>query len=364
MNRRRWAALVSCELAVAALVACSASGDAGPIATESDESNTTPSVKVPPGADAPKNGEAGTDAAADATKDAGKPDAANDAVADAPNDASKDAAKEASVPWDAGPNSIVFVHTGADQTWTVPAGVTSIAVKLWGAAGGATHGAASAGNGGFVTFGALAVTPGETLTIVVGGGGNVNPGLAAGGFGGGGNGSNHPSYAWSGAGGGRSAILRGATELVTAGGGGGTGYPTASGAGGAGCGGASTTDGQAGGDATGGGGGNGGGGQLVSGGTAGIGAQIGSAGLQRQGGHGLGGSSQCSGGGGGGYWGGGSGGHTFGSISGAGGGGSCFGPLGTTFDGAGGTTDPDFDGNAGRPVKWARGNHGAIVVRW
>ena len=29
-------------------------------------------------------------------------------------------------------------YTGADQTWTVPPGVTSIAVEMWGAGGGGT----------------------------------------------------------------------------------------------------------------------------------------------------------------------------------------------------------------------------------
>jgi len=111
----------------------------------------------------------------------------------------------------------VYSHTGADQTYTVPPGVTAINVKLWGA-GGAREG----GSGAFVS-GTLAVTPGETLTIIVGGGGVVGPpsGLSASAYGGGGRAVGDTFFGPPGAGGGRSAIRRGSTELVTAGSGGG-----------------------------------------------------------------------------------------------------------------------------------------------
>ena len=69
-----------------------------------------------------------------------------------------------------------FAYTGSDINWTVPAGVTSIDVKAWGAGGGRYHrismsNAAPSGGGGSA-FGTLSVTPGEVLTIVVGQGGS------------------------------------------------------------------------------------------------------------------------------------------------------------------------------------------------
>src|SRR5262249_3353793 len=75
-----------------------------------------------------------------------------------------------------------FSYTGSNQTFVVPDNVTSIFVKLWGAGG--SGGSGTGGGGGF-TSGNLAVTPGETLILIVGGGGlhNMN-GFHA--FGGGG----------------------------------------------------------------------------------------------------------------------------------------------------------------------------------
>lgn len=110
-----------------------------------------------------------------------------------------------------------FSHTGADQTYVVPPGITAIHVKLWGAGGGR-----EGGSGAFVS-GNLAVTPGETLTIIVGGGGVLGPnsGLSASAYGGGGRAVGDTFFGPPGAGGGRSAIRRGSTELVTAGAGGG-----------------------------------------------------------------------------------------------------------------------------------------------
>ena len=70
--------------------------------------------------------------------------------------------------------AVRFFFTGADQTYTVPAGVTSLLVKAWGAAGGSadrytgTYG--RGGSGAFVSA-TLSVTPGEVLTIIVGEGG-------------------------------------------------------------------------------------------------------------------------------------------------------------------------------------------------
>ncbi len=61
-------------------------------------------------------------------------------------------------------NTIIFSYTGVQQSWTVPTGVTSIAIELVGAQGGGT----GSGKGGKVTA-QLAVTPGATLQVVVGG---------------------------------------------------------------------------------------------------------------------------------------------------------------------------------------------------
>ena len=78
-----------------------------------------------------------------------------------------------------------FNSTGANQTFTVPAGVTSITVNIWGAGGGGSQNNSGSGGSGAYVKGTLAVTPGQTIILVVGGGG-VNT-AAAGGFGGGGN---------------------------------------------------------------------------------------------------------------------------------------------------------------------------------
>jgi hypothetical protein len=109
----------------------------------------------------------------------------------------------------------------------VPAGCTQATVKLWGA-GGAHDGFGSNGGGGGYTAGMLDVVQGETLTIIVGQGGNWFSGAAT--IGGGGSALGAGDYA--GPGGGRSAIRRTGVELVTAGGGGGASTGNYGGAGG------------------------------------------------------------------------------------------------------------------------------------
>jgi hypothetical protein len=59
-----------------------------------------------------------------------------------------------------------FIYTGADQSWTVPSGVSSINVIVSGAQGGGNT--ATNGKGGIVKA-VLTVTPGQTFIIVVGG---------------------------------------------------------------------------------------------------------------------------------------------------------------------------------------------------
>jgi len=115
----------------------------------------------------------------------------------------------------------IYEYTGADQSFTVPAGVTSITIKLWGAGGArgipySTQTALDGAGGGFAT-GTLAVTPAEELTIVVGGGGYQTAGADTDTTYGGGGG-----VGLAGAkGGGRSAVRRAGADIITAGAGGG-----------------------------------------------------------------------------------------------------------------------------------------------
>ena len=219
----------------------------------------------------------------------------------------------------------VFTHNGADgsagalQNYTVPAGVSSLYVAMWGAGGASLVAGQGNGRGGAGAYiqGTLAVTPGETLSILVGGGG---PGGATGGFGGGGDANNGGGTYAGGpasdggngsAGGGRSAIRRSGTDIVTVGGGGGAGYNQGGAAAWTGTATAGTANG-------------GGGGTPTAGGAYGSGGNptsfgVGTAGSQFQGGYG-----NNYGGGGGGGWYGGGGGATTGGLGGDGGGGSSY----------------------------------------
>ena len=69
-----------------------------------------------------------------------------------------------------GPTNKTFGYTGGQQTWTVPAGVTSITVKAWGAQGGgapATGYWGVGGKGGY-SSGSASVKSGEAIYIEVG----------------------------------------------------------------------------------------------------------------------------------------------------------------------------------------------------
>lgn len=161
----------------------------------------------------------------------------------------------------------VFRSTGMVQTLTVPAGVTRVRVKAWGAGGGAGSAAAAGGGAGGFARGTLAVIAGDTLSVVVGGGGGQ---------------VTMPSAA--GAGGGYSGVFAGAVSAANArllAGGGGGGAATAGGNGG-GAFGASGTPGAGGAEARGLGGGEQGGGL----GGCSAGAQCGETGLALQGGAG------------------------------------------------------------------------------
>ena len=124
----------------------------------------------------------------------------------------------------AGAETQTFTHTGAEQTFVVPGGVTSIEVLAIGGRGGEAAG--TPGGAAAKVSADLTVTPGQTLYVEVGGEGQDVTGatIGAGGFNGGGAGG-----AGAGGGGGasdirtspRSAGLSPETRLVVAPGGGG-----------------------------------------------------------------------------------------------------------------------------------------------
>jgi uncharacterized repeat protein (TIGR01451 family) len=133
-----------------------------------------------------------------------------------------------------------FTYTGGEQTYTVPLGVTSVTIDAVGAPGGVgDDDGYPAGDGASVTA-TVAVSPGETLYVEVGGAGVTGPCVAPGtsghAFNGGG------STPCGGGGGGASDVrtcsmtacpsLTPDTRLVVAGGGGGSGYGQCLGAGG------------------------------------------------------------------------------------------------------------------------------------
>lgn len=268
-------------------------------------------------------------------------------------------------------NGQVYTTQGAG-TFTVPSGVTSLTVKLWGGGGGGGAGgstaAGGAGGGGGETTGTIAVTPGETLDIYVGGGGAAGARNTSGGGGGGG--------AFT-------SIYRGGTLLALAagGGGGGGGRSTSThigGAGGAG-GGVTGVNGSA--SLTNGGGG---GGTSGSGGAAGSGSVNGLIGLSLNGGDGAKGATsgtgsgavggltgggdggavttttRAAGGGGGSGWFGGGGGSGAGTSAGGagGGGGSSFGTGLTLTAGSGATP-----GNSGDSDRAGAGQGGTAGAR-
>ncbi|HWO18028.1 MAG TPA: glycine-rich protein [Kofleriaceae bacterium] len=228
------------------------------------------------------------------------------------------------------------------QPYSVPDRCTRLRVKAWGAGGGNGQGNMNAAGGGFAVV-EFAVTPGESLMVVIGGpgrsaqGGQPGAGGTPGGGGNGGSGGDQDG----GGGGGFSGVFAGGVEVATAiaiaGGGGGSGGGTSNNLPGAG------------------GGANG-----QSGGGLG-GTQIdGSATLA--GGAGV--NQTDGGGGGGGGWFGGRGGPGASSDAGGGGGGSAYATTRATFQllvagdrrTPGSSTDPDR-GMAGEP-----GMPGKVVI--
>ena len=127
-----------------------------------------------------------------------------------------------------------YNYTGSAQTFTVPAGVTSISVDAYGASGSTAStspnygGNSNIGKGGRVQTN-LNVTPGDVLNIYVGGTFHMTGYYSyAGGWNGGGHGSKNSCSGVGYSGGGATDIRIGGTALtdrvIVAGGGGGRGY--------------------------------------------------------------------------------------------------------------------------------------------
>src|SRR5580700_9348992 len=128
--------------------------------------------------------------------------------------------------------SVTFAAAGTGQSFTVPPGVSQLAVALYGGVGGASAvgfgaepGGGAPGGDGAEVAADLAVTPGQALGLDVGGAGQ----LGAGGVNGGG--ASAPPGAGGGGGGGGGGATdlltapSGGTLLLEAGGGGGAGTP-------------------------------------------------------------------------------------------------------------------------------------------
>ena len=276
--------------------------------------------------------------------------------------------------------SQAFSYTGADQSFTVPANVTRVKVKVWagGGGGGGTSGWSDGGRGGGAGFaqGNVDVQPGQVYTIVVGQGGVQRSPTQT--YGGGGRAQN----TWGpGSGGGLSGFFSGGTQVFS----GATPQSGAQGrslvvAGGGGGGGATRNPNST----------NGGGGGGTSGnnGTSNSGGNNGTGGTQV-----AAGSSNCSSaqgplrgadcaspygaGGGSGYYGGGAGCYQEPLDMGGGGGGSGYiagnvlsgvltaGINGSTSGGnAGNASDTDANGAGTGGNSNATGASGRVVIKW
>lgn len=248
-------------------------------------------------------------------------------------------------------NNQVFSYTGADQSWVVPSGVYTITVKAWGAGG--AGGTAGTGGGGGYSSDILTVTPGTTVTVKVGRGGQINSGDGAlygeGGY-----------SVQAGGGGGYAMVTNGTWEVYAGGGGGGGGNwgygATAGGAGGG-------SSGVAGGSTPGGGPGT-----QSAVGAGGGGQSPGNPGVAHHGGN-WSVFGNGVGAGGGGYYGGGTGGINDGVRGGGGGGsGHIITAFGTTTAGSGVTpgnaTDPDRAGMGDGGGTDTVGDHGLVKISW
>lgn len=263
--------------------------------------------------------------------------------------------------------TVIFTYTGAPASFVVPTNVKTLAIVATGGGGGGGQfqtQVSQGGAGGVVTSN-LTVTPGQTLTISVGGGGAApaNPASRCGG------------------GGGSSILTQGGMDVIVAGGGGGGGLNSNGGhagnsdgsgtagtvagvpntlagqggnVGGAGAGGPPSTggtDAQAGGSGTRGAGGDG-----QTGAQQGKGGSAGGAG-----GAAPGSSTNTGGAGGGAGFGGGGGGR---ATCLAGGGGGSLGPAGTTYSVATGLAGAPGDASDGSFAPGSNGGDGEVVITY
>lgn len=111
-----------------------------------------------------------------------------------------------------------FLYTGDIQSWSVPSDVYYVRVKCWGAGGGCGFVNSRGGVGGY-SQAEFSVTPGQNLSIVVGGGGKSGELGSAALYGGGGDGKG----GGGGSGGGLCSVVIPSLWGIYAGGGGGTG---------------------------------------------------------------------------------------------------------------------------------------------
>jgi hypothetical protein len=273
----------------------------------------------------------------------------------------------------AGGTVLTFSYTGANQTFTLPAGCSSFSAQLWGAGGAGglvtSSGYLAGGGGGGGGYTVATVSSGtgtNVFTVIVGAGGNVSASSNTTSFGGGGSGgvNSSPNVFFGGGGGGRSAIALAGNDVLTAGGGGGGGEGVGGGGGGG-------QTGQTGlgrnNETAGTGGSQTSGGACTDGGSPGT-AYTGSSLSSFHGGGGGGGyfgGAGCSGGGGGGS----------GYIGGASGltisaGSTSAGTTGssTTAESAapggvpGNTTDPRYQSGIGIGGQGANGGNGLVII--
>lgn len=220
-------------------------------------------------------------------------------------------------------HATVFSYTGGEQSYTVPAGVSSLSITAIGAPGGGPLSGGLVAGRGAVVSGIVNVAPGQALYVEVGGSG----GSPVGGFNGGGDSGTRNGLSVYGGGGASdvrtlpmsAGVISPNSRLIVAAGGGGSGYPAAPG-GDAGAAGGSSPNSSVGGGA----------GTQAAGGAGGCDAlQVGCGMNGSLGNGGTGGSSgdgaqtrEGAGGGGGLYGGGGGGGVSDGAVGGGGGGSS------------------------------------------
>jgi len=256
-------------------------------------------------------------------------------------------------------NCRLFTDDGREESWVVPAGVSSVHVLAWGGGGGGVlaapdHVGSRGGGGGFAS-GDLPVSAGDTVHIQVGAGGQ---------------GYDLGTPKRAGYGGGASRALAGSEKVIAGGGGGGGGGDAGhDGIAGGDSSSSEVMDGKSGADGRGGAGGVGGGGRGHDGTAERGGDGAATIGIVGQGGSGGGGAGGYGGGGGGGATSLGSGG------GGGGGGGNLAAAHGTTQAGGGAhpgeeanrfrTGDVGYGGGGGRdPLREIDGHRGLVVIEW